>query len=149
MRIIWQVCLGIGIVGLIALAIGVAIGNPLLWCYAAVFAAVALPIGIGCSPALRPYQFTAWIVAGVVAAMIFPSVFQQIGRVNLRDKTLILLIMQVVMFGMGTQMHLSDFVGVARMPYAVLIGSVLHFTVMPLVGFSLAKLLGFPPEIAA
>ena len=57
--------------------------------------------------------------------------------------------MQIVMFGMGTQMRLSDFVGVARMPYAVLIGSVLHFTIMPLVGFTLAKLLGFSPEVAA
>ena len=35
------------------------------------------------------------------------------------------------------------------MPYAVLIGSVLHFTIMPLVGFTLAKLLGFSPEVAA
>src|SRR5262249_49371966 len=32
---------------------------------------------------------------------------------------------------------------------AVVIGSALHFTIMPLVGFTLAKLLCFSPEVAA
>src|SRR6185436_18712483 len=131
MRLFRQICFSIGVAGLIALFAGVAIGNPLVWRLAAVVAGVALAIGFGAVPALQPYQFTAWIVAGVVAAMICLSYFQQVGPVNLRDKTLILLIMQIVMFGMGTQMRLSDFVGVVRMPYAVLIGSVLHFTIMP------------------
>jgi bile acid:Na+ symporter, BASS family len=149
MQLFRQICFGIGVAGLIALAAGVAISNPLLWRSAAVIAGVALAIGFGAVPVLRPYQFTAWIVGGVVAAMIYPSYFLQVGPLNLRDKTLILIIMQIVMFGMGTQMRLSDFVGVARMPYAVLIGSVLHFTIMPLVGFTLAKLLGFSPEVAA
>ncbi len=149
MRIFRQICAAIGIIGLITLVAGLAINSPFVWRLSAVLAGVALAIGFGAVPILRPYQFTAWIVTGVVVAMIYPSHFLQIGPVNLRDKTLILLIMQIVMFGMGTQMHLGDFVGVARMPYAVLIGSVLHFTVMPLVGFSLAKLLGFSPEVAA
>ena len=74
MHLFRQICFGIGVAGLIALAVGVAIGNPLLWRSAAVVAGVALAIGFGSVPALRPYQFTAWIVAGVVAAMIYPSV---------------------------------------------------------------------------
>lgn len=149
MQPIRQLCLGVAIMALVALAVGAATSNPSLCKYAALASAVTLPIGFGALPMLRPYQFTAWIVAGVVAAMIFPAYFLQIGNVNLRNKTLILLIMQVVMFGMGVQMHLSDFVGVARMPYAVVVGSVLHFTIMPLVGYSLANLFGFSPEIAA
>jgi BASS family bile acid:Na+ symporter len=149
MQLIRQICLGVGIFALVALVVGIAAGNPSACKYAALASAVTLPIGFGAVPMLRPYQFTAWIVAGVVVAMLFPAYFLQIGSVNLRNKTLILLIMQVVMFGMGVQMHLSDFVGVARMPYAVVVGSVLHFTIMPLVGYSLANLLGFSPEIAA
>ena len=35
------------------------------------------------------------------------------------------------------------------MPKAVFIGLAGHYTVMPLMGFGLAKLFGFPPEIAA
>jgi bile acid:Na+ symporter, BASS family len=149
MRIFRQICFGIVIAAVIAIVVGIASGNLLVWSLPAVVGAVAIAIGFGTVPVLRPYQFTAWIVTGVVVAMIYPSSFLHIGTVNLRDKTLILLIMQIVMFGMGTQMSLSDFVGVARMPYAVLIGSVLHFTVMPLVGFTLATLFGFPSEIAA
>ena len=149
MRIIRQVCFWIGIAGLFVLVVGAAINIPSLWQSAAAVSSVALAIGFGAITALRPYQFTAWIVAGVVVAMVCPWNLLQIGPVNLRDKTLILLVMQIVMFGMGTQMSMSDFAGVARMPFAVFIGSVLHFTIMPLVGFSLAKIFGFPPEIAA
>jgi BASS family bile acid:Na+ symporter len=53
------------------------------------------------------------------------------------------------MFGMGTKMGVRDFAGVVKMPKAVLIGLAGHFTFMPLVGFMLAKLFNFPPEIAA
>lgn len=149
MQIIRQVCFWIGVAGLFVLLVGATLNVPSLWQSAAAASSVALAIGFGAIPALRPYQFTAWIVAGVVVAMICPWNMLQIGPINLRDKTLILLVMQIVMFGMGTQMSMSDFAGVARMPFAVFIGSVLHFTIMPLVGFSLAKLFGFPPEIAA
>lgn len=50
---------------------------------------------------------------------------------------------------MGTEMSLKDFEGVIKTPKAVFIGLVSHFTIMPLVGYSLAKGFGFPPEIAA
>ena len=53
------------------------------------------------------------------------------------------------MFGMGTAMSFQDFVGVIKMPKAVGIGIVCQFTIMPIVGFSLATLFAFPPEIAA
>ena len=51
--------------------------------------------------------------------------------------------------GMGTQMSLRDFAGVAKSPRGVFVGIFCHFTVMPLVGFSLTKIFNFPPEIAA
>jgi BASS family bile acid:Na+ symporter len=68
---------------------------------------------------------------------------------DLRNKWLILFIVQAVMFGMGTQMKLADFVGVARMPWAVFIGVFGQFTIMPLVGWGLTKVFHFEPEIAA
>ena len=57
--------------------------------------------------------------------------------------------MQLVMFGMGTQMSLRDLAGLGHMTYGVIIGVVLQFTIMPLVGYALAVGFGFPPEIAA
>ena len=67
----------------------------------------------------------------------------------MRNKWVILLVIQTVMFGMGTQMSLDDFKGVVRTPRGVLVGIVCHFSVMPLVGFALTKVFHFEPEIAA
>jgi bile acid:Na+ symporter, BASS family len=120
-----------------------------LWQPLVVLLAVALAIGLRFSPKLRGYQFTAWIIAAVTAAMIFPEAFKQWHGVNLRDKWLILLVVQTVMFGMGTQMSLKDFAGIAKSPRGVAVGIVCHFSVMPLVGLGLTKVFHFEPEVAA
>jgi BASS family bile acid:Na+ symporter len=67
----------------------------------------------------------------------------------MRSKWLILLVVQAVMFGMGTQMKLADFAGVIKMPWGVFVGVFGQFTIMPLVGFALTKTFHFDPEIAA
>jgi len=120
-----------------------------IWRLAAVVAAVALAILLRFSSKLRGYQFTAWIIAAVTAAMIFPGAFLHWGRFNLNNKWLILLVVQTVMFGMGTQMSLRDFAGVARSPRGVLVGTIGRFVIMPLVGWVLIKLVHLPDEIAA
>jgi BASS family bile acid:Na+ symporter len=120
-----------------------------LWQPVAVIAAVALAISLRFLPKLRGYQFTAWILAAVTAGMIYPQQLLQVGGLDLRNKWLILFIIQAVMFGMGTQMKLADFKGVVKMPWAVGIGVFGQFTIMPLVGFALTRLLQFEPEIAA
>ncbi|RYF96409.1 MAG: bile acid:sodium symporter family protein, partial [Chitinophagaceae bacterium] len=48
-----------------------------------------------------------------------------------------------------TSMSFDDFAGVIKMPKGVFIGVTSHFLIMPTIGYSLAKLSGFPPEIAA
>jgi BASS family bile acid:Na+ symporter len=120
-----------------------------IWQTAIVPMVVTLAISLRFIPKLRGYQFTAWIIAAVTAAMIYPAAFLKWGDFDLRDKWLILIVVQVVMFGMGTQMSLKDFTGVAKSPRGVLVGIVCHFSVMPLVGFALTKIFHFEPEIAA
>jgi bile acid:Na+ symporter, BASS family len=136
-------------VGLLALLAGLAAGTPVVWQPAAVIACVGLAFGLGAVPALKGYQFTGWIIAAVTCAMIYPTAFLKWGDFDLRSKWLILLIVQTVMFGMGTQMSLKDFAGVTRSPRGVLVGIVCHFSVMPLVGLALTKVFQFPNEIAA
>lgn len=109
---------------------------------------ILLAVGLS-GTSLKGFRFTVCIIAAVVAAMCFPERFLNIGNVNLRDRHLILVIVQLVMFGMGTQMNLNDFQGVVKMPKAVIIGITCQFTIMPLLGFLLAKTLGFAPEIGA
>src|SRR4029079_10357739 len=59
------------------------------------------------------------------------------------------ILLQVIMFGMGTELSLKDFAQVMRMPKGVIVGIVCHYTIMPLVGFAVAHLFNFPGEIAA
>ena len=120
-----------------------------IWQPAAVILTIALAIGLRFIPKLRGYQFTAWIIAAVMAAMIYPAAFRKWGNFDLGNKWVILLVVQMVMFGMGTQMSLRDFAGVARSPRGVLVGTVGRFTVMPLAGWVLIKIFHFPAEIAA
>lgn len=109
----------------------------------------AFAIGLRFSKAFRGYQFTAWIIAVVAAAMIYPAQFLHVGSWDMRNKWVMLIAIQLVMFGMGTQMSVKDFAGVAKSPRGVFVGIFCHFTVMPLVGLALTKIFAFPPEIAA
>jgi BASS family bile acid:Na+ symporter len=121
----------------------------ILWQPALVVLTVAFAMALRFSKTFRGYQFTAWIIAVVTAAMIYPAHFLHVGDFDMRNKWVMLIAIQLVMFGMGTQMSLRDFAGVAKAPRGVFVGIFCHFTVMPLVGFSLTKIFSFPPEIAA
>jgi len=152
-------CVGIAGGALVVVVVGWATGSAAVWQPAVVASAAALAYGLGAVPALAGYQFTAWIVAAVVAAMIYPASFLRIDpaqlgftrlpSINLRNPWLILLVVQLVMFGMGTQMRLRDFAGVLKMPWGVAVGIFCQFTIMPLVGLTLTKLFQFPDEVAA
>ncbi len=144
-----KLCLyGAGVV-FVLLVFGLVTANPAIWRPVAVACAVGLALGFGAVTWLRTYQFTAWIVCAVTAAMVYPDAFLRLGKFDLRSPWLITLVVQGVMFGMGTQMKLRDFAGVAQMPWAVFVGVLGQFTIMPLVGYALTKLFRFEPEIAA
>jgi BASS family bile acid:Na+ symporter len=121
----------------------------MLWQSALVLMLAALAVSLRFVRPLRGYQFTAWIFAVVAAAMLFPAHVLHVGGVDMRNPWVMLIAIQSVMFGMGTQMSLSDFAGVARSPKGVLVGIACHFSVMPMVGLVLTKIFRFPPEVAA
>ena len=127
----------------------IVLNQPDGWKLGAVATFVCLAIALRFSKALCGYQFTAWIIAAVTAAMMYPANILHVGGFDMRNKWLLLIIVQLVMFGMGTQMSLKDFSGVAKSPRGVLVGIICHFSVMPLVGLALIKTFHFDPEIAA
>ncbi|MGI9174735.1 MAG: bile acid:sodium symporter family protein [Rhodothermales bacterium] len=132
-----------GLVALVLLVFGVETGaGP-----AVVGLFVALAIGVRGLPVARDFAFTVWIFAAVAAAMFYPAAFTSVG--DFETKVLIVPLIQVIMFGMGTALSLGDFWGVVKMPKGVLVGLVCQFTIMPFVGLGLAMAFGFPPEIAA
>ena len=96
---------------------------------------------------VRTYLYTLSIVMAASMALLFPAMFTEVAGFPL--KNLIVPLLQVIMFGMGTAMGPADFEGIIKAPRSVLIGLLCQFSIMPVVGFALAAGFGFPPEIAA
>lgn len=126
---------------MIALGISAGIGPALVSFF------IALAIGVRGTEGLRGFSFTLWIFAAVTASMFYPQYFLYVGDFKL-DRLIVPLI-QVIMFGMGTALSVRDFVNVAKMPKGVLVGVFCQFTIMPLVGLTIATTFGFPAEVAA
>ncbi len=108
---------------------------------------VFLLIGIQGYPNLKGFSFTVWVIAAVAISMIYPSAITEIG--DYKTDKLIVPLIQLIMFGMGTTMGLKDFVGVLKMPKGVIVGVISQFTIMPILSITLALLFGFPAAIAA
>ena len=108
---------------------------------------IALAIGFRGYDHLKGFSYTTMIFAAVTTALYFPRYFVEVD--GFKFTSLITPLIQLIMFGMGTSMSVKDFVGVIKMPKAVIIGVTSQFLIMPLLGFTLANLSGFPPEIAA
>lgn len=96
---------------------------------------------------LKGFSYSTVIFALVTTALYYPAPFTEVNGFKLI--TLITPLIQIIMFGMGTSMSAKDFVSVVKEPKAVVIGVVAQFIIMPLLGYILAKVSGFPPEIAA
>lgn len=96
---------------------------------------------------LKGLSFTMIILAMVTAAMYHPQYFRSYG--DFKFSALIIPLLQIIMFGMGTELSIKDFANVVKMPKGIIVGVVGHYIIMPLVGFSVAHLFNFPKEIAA
>jgi BASS family bile acid:Na+ symporter len=110
-------------------------------------ALICIAIGGRGIPLLKQLSFTIWVFAAVAVGLYYPHYFHQVG--SFKFTNLIVPLIQLIMFSMGTEMSLKDFAAVVKTPKAVVIGLLCHFTIMPLIGVTLAKSFGFPPEIAA
>lgn len=85
--------------------------------------------------------FAVWVVLFGILAYFFPQPLQI-------DKKYNLWFFALTMFGIGAVLKPSDFSGIGRRPWIVLLGSAAQFTFMPLGAFFLAKFLRLPPELA-
>ncbi len=118
------------------------VGGPLLMA-----GFIALALGVRGYPSTKGFSYTIWIFTAVTASMFYPQFFLSVGDFQL--KLLIVPLLQIIMFGMGSQMSFEDFTGVIKMPKGVVIGVGAHYLIMPLVGFGIAHIFKFPPEISA
>jgi BASS family bile acid:Na+ symporter len=108
---------------------------------------VSLSIAIRRNKFLKGLSFTVIIFAAVVMALYHPAYFQQWGNYKLSN--LIIPLIQLLMFGMGSSMSVNDFAAVVKSPKGVVIGVMSQFIIMPVLGFTLSRITNFPAEIAA
>lgn len=106
-----------------------------------------LAVGVRGNRATKGFSYTVIIFAAVTTALYYPNYFLEINGFVLA--ALITPLIQLIMFGMGTSMSMNDFAAVAKMPKGVVVGLACQFTIMPVLGYTLARLTDFPPEIAA
>ncbi|QDS87064.1 Sodium Bile acid symporter family protein [Rosistilla ulvae] len=95
----------------------------------------------------RSLAFTAWVLVGVSAAFFFPAAFQTWWGLPLAS--LIVPLIQLIMFGMGTTLNLGDFLRIVKEPWPVLLGISLQYAVMPITGYMLVVAFGLEGELAA
>ncbi len=144
---IYSLALGIAGISLLAALFFLSQGNqanagPLL-----ILFFTTLAIGVRGTKSFKAFSYTIWIFTAVTASMFYPQYFTSIGDFKL--KLMIVPLLQIIMFGMGSQMSFEDFTGVIKMPKGVFIGVGAHYVIMPLVAFGIAHIFSFPPEIAA
>ena len=95
----------------------------------------------------RRHAFSLLIIAGAAVAYSFPGPFTEIC--GFRCARLIVPLIQVIMFGMGTNLSIADFADTLRRPWPILVGGVLQFSVMPSLGYVLARAAGLDGDVAA
>lgn len=106
-----------------------------------------LAFGLRFKAELKAFSFPVSILGVVALAMFFPHYFQEVQGFKLTG--LINPLIQVIMFGMGATLSWKDFGAVVKSPKSVGIGVLAQFSIMPLIGFGLAKVSGLEPEVAA
>lgn len=108
---------------------------------------VSLAIAFRGHKLLKGFSYTVSILAAVCMALYHPQYFISVGDFKLSKLTIPLL--QLIMFGMGTELSWKDFAEVFKAPKKVIAGLFCQFTIMPFLGFAIAKTFNFPGEIAA
>ncbi|PJJ80422.1 bile acid:sodium symporter family protein [Mucilaginibacter auburnensis] len=144
---LYKAALGAAVIALIAGVVMAFSGNGAQAGPAFIAFFLLLAVGVKINATTGRFSYTVLIFASTVAALYYPAFFTSWGDFKL--SVLLIPLIQIIMFGMGTSMGINDFVGVVKNPRGVLIGVVSHFIIMPGVGYILASISGLPVEIAA
>jgi BASS family bile acid:Na+ symporter len=137
------VALAAGVVFVVSWAVGFAPGiGPGL-----IGAMAFLALNWRTHPMLRVVTLTLWLCISTGAGLFWPQYFISWNGFELNSINLYLV--QIIMFSMGATLSVEDFSNALRMPKAVLVGMILQFSVMPIVGWAIAESFGFEAAVAA
>ncbi len=86
--------------------------------------------------------FPIWVLIASIIALIHPPAFTWFSG------HLITIGLGIIMLGMGLTLTVDDFARIARYPFRVLLGVTLQFTIMPSLGWIIARSFDLPTEFA-
>jgi len=86
--------------------------------------------------------FPVWVLAGAALALWQPALFTWFSGPWIVGG------LALVMLGMGLTLNVSDFRAVLKMPRAVALGFIAQYTIMPLLGWALGRVLDLPAPFA-
>ncbi|GAB3691446.1 bile acid:sodium symporter family protein [Corynebacterium nasicanis] len=93
------------------------------------------------SAAIAVTAFPLFILLGTALAFLFPAPFQPWSQY-------ITYFLMIIMFGMGLTLTIPDFQEIARRPWAILLGVVAQFVIMPAAAIIVARMLGLNEALA-
>ncbi|MFT3704598.1 MAG: hypothetical protein QM802_19690 [Agriterribacter sp.] len=102
---------------------------------------LSLALSFRINPSLKGFSYTIMIFAAVSLAMYYPQYFIKVGDLKLSE--LIIPLLQVIMFGMGSELSLPELAIELKKPKGIIVGVICHYTIMPVVGFICAIFLIF------
>jgi bile acid:Na+ symporter, BASS family len=144
---LYKILLGLSIACFLLAIILAIVGKMEIMGTAMTVAFLAAALGFRGYKLYRGFSYPLMIFGAVAIALTYPRYFVEVNGFPLGK--MITPLIQIIMFGMGTAISIEDFIGVAKMPKGVLVGTLGQFIIMPMMGFTLANVLTFPPEIAA
>ncbi|MEE9451539.1 MAG: bile acid:sodium symporter [Gammaproteobacteria bacterium] len=85
--------------------------------------------------------FLLWILLSALLGYIQPNLFTLLtDRINI--------LLAIIMFSMGITLTANDFHRVITRPKIIALGVAIQFLIMPLIAWSLTKILNLPPALA-
>ncbi len=86
--------------------------------------------------------FPVWVLLASLLNFLFPFLLDWMTSSHIS------FLLSLIMLGMGITLEKEDFLRIKRMPFVVLAGVILQYTIMPFLGFSLAQILNLPPALS-
>ncbi|MEO0919253.1 MAG: bile acid:sodium symporter, partial [Pseudomonadota bacterium] len=86
--------------------------------------------------------FPLWVIAAAVAGFAVPDFLSSFSD-------WVVPLLMCVMLCMGLTLSVDDFIKVSEYKWALCIGVLLQFSVMPAIAFLISRSLGFSPELTA
>ncbi|CAM3101592.1 bile acid:sodium symporter family protein [Leuconostoc rapi] len=86
--------------------------------------------------------FTLFVILVAVVAILVPGPGTSLATTKIGHLSSVSILLMIVLFGMGITLSPVDFKRVARNPLQVILGTVAHYIIMPLIAFGLVHLFG-------